>query len=56
MDITRFVIFGVYGAVFAYLLYRLSRKNPMKDEYDKLYNDILTSKKYKVKGQFEQDD
>ena len=44
----------IYILVGIYLLYRiLFRKNRFQQEYDKLYNKIVTSKEYKVKGQFE---
>lgn len=56
METSKFIIFGIYAAVLAFVLYRMARKNPMKEEYDRLYNDILTSKKYKVKGQFEREE
>jgi len=56
METNRLIMFGIYAVVLAFVLFRMARKNPMKEEYDKLYNDILTSKKYRVKGQFEREE
>ena len=56
MDTGKIIMFGIYALVLCYIFYRMLRKNPMEKEYERLYSDILTSKKYKVKGQFEKDD
>jgi len=48
----KYIIIGL--AAFLALLYvrlRLFRKKP--DEYDQMYDEILNSDKYKVKGQFD---
>ena len=50
------IFIAVYAAIGLYIIYKLFwRKDPMKDEYEKLYNDILTSDKYKVKGQYDKE-
>ena len=52
MEITKLVLIAVYAVVGSYILYRLFfRKDPMRAEYERLYNEILNSDKYKVKGQ-----
>ncbi|MBI2541235.1 hypothetical protein HYV80_00805 [Candidatus Woesearchaeota archaeon] len=57
MQINRTILIGVYAAIALYLLYKvLFRKNPFQNEYEKLYNHILTSNKYKVKGQFDKEE
>ena len=50
------ILIGIYVGLFAVVLLRMLRKNPVKDEYERLYNEVLTSKKYRVKGQFEKDE
>lgn len=45
---------GLYILVGVYLVYRLFfKKNKFDVEYEKMYNKVLNSKEYKVKGQFE---
>ena len=57
METSRLILMGVYAAVAFYVLYRLFfKKNPYQEEYEKLYNEILTSDKYKVKGQFDKEE
>ena len=52
MEITRLILVVLYVVFAAYILYRLFfRKDPMQAEYERLYNNILHSDKYKVKGQ-----
>ena len=54
MEAIKVVISVIYIIAGAYILYFfLYRKNPLKDEYEKLYNEILNSDKHKIKGQFD---
>jgi len=47
----------IYVAAAIYLIYRIFfRKSPMQDDYERLYNKILTSDKHKVKGQYDNDE
>ena len=56
MEISKLLPIAGYVLFLAYILYwAFLKKNPYKAEYDKLYNEILTSKKYKVKGQFDKE-
>lgn len=56
MQINKTILVGIYVIIGLYLLYRLIfSKNPYQEEYEKLYNEILTSKKYKVKGQYDKE-
>lgn len=56
MEISKTIMISIYILVGLYFLYRLLfRKNPYQEEYEKLYNEILTSDKYKVKGQYEKE-
>ena len=57
MELGKSILAGIYVAVGLYLLYKLFfSKNPYQDEYDKLYNEVIHSKKYKVKGQFDKEE
>ena len=48
------VIIAIYIGVGIYILYKLLfKKTKFEEDYEKLYNDILTSDKYKVKGQYD---
>jgi len=48
------VIIMIYIGVGIYILYKLLfKKTKFEEDYEKLYNDILTSDKYKVKGQYD---
>ena len=47
-----YVALGLYGL---YMLYHLFRKSPFEKEYERLYNHILTSDKFKVKGQYDKE-
>lgn len=48
------VIIAIYIGVGIYILYKLLfRKTKFEEDYEKLYNNILTSDKYKVKGQYD---
>ena len=54
METTTAVMIAAYSVFSVYVLYILFfRKNPYRAEYEKLYNEIMTSDKYKVKGQYE---
>ena len=53
METNRILLIVVYSAVTLYFLYRMFRKNRPLSDYEKLYNEILTSDKYKVKGQYD---
>ncbi len=57
MEINKTILISVYVVIGMYLLYKLFfRKNPFRQEYEKLYNEILNSDKYKVKGQFDKEE
>ncbi len=56
MEISRTILISVYVFAGLYILYRLFfQKNPYQAEYEKLYNEILTSDKHKVKGQYDKE-
>ena len=56
MEISKILPIAGYILLSVYILYwAFFKKNPYKAEYDKLYNEVLTSKKYRVKGQFDKD-
>jgi len=53
MEISKTVLIAIYSVVGLYMLYKLFfRKNPYREEYERLYNEILNSDKHKVKGQW----
>jgi hypothetical protein len=53
MEISKTILISVYVAIALYFLYRiLFKKSPFRDEYERLYNEILNSDKHKVKGQW----
>ena len=57
MEINKTVLIAVYVIVGLYLLYKLFfRKNPYQEEYERLYNKIVTSDKHKVKGQYDKEE
>ena len=57
MEINKTILISIYVLVGLYILYRLVfGKNPYQEEYEKLYNEILTSNKHKVKGQYDKED
>ncbi|MEK6984541.1 MAG: hypothetical protein AABX33_08250 [Nanoarchaeota archaeon] len=57
MEINRSILIGIYVIAGAYILFRiLFKKNPSQEEYEKLYNEILTSRKHRVKGQYDKED
>lgn len=54
MIINKTVMIILYILVGVYLLYRLLfKRDQLQEEYEKLYNKILNSEEYKVKGQYE---
>ncbi len=54
MIINKTFMITIYILVGIYLLYRLLfKKDRFQEEYEELYNKVLTSKEYKVKGQYE---
>ena len=54
MIINKTVMMVIYILVGVYLLYRLLfKRDRFQEEYEKLYNKILSSEEYKVKGQYE---
>ena len=57
MEINKTILISIYVLVGMYLLYKLFfKKSPYHDEYEKLYNEILNSDKYKVKGQYDKEE
>ena len=57
MEINKTILISIYVLVGLYILYKLFfRKNHYQDEYERLYNEILTSDKYKVKGQYDKEE
>ena len=57
MEINRTILISIYVVVALYILYKLFfRKNPYQDEYERLYNEVLTSNKHKVKGQYDKEE
>ncbi len=57
MEIKRLILVSVYVTIGLYILYKLFfRKNPYQEEYEKLYNEIINSDKYKVKGQYDKEE
>ena len=57
MEINKAILISIYVIVGLYILYRLFfKKNPHQDEYERLYNEILNSDKYKVKGQYDKEE
>ena len=52
MESTKVIMVGVYMMIAVYLVYRIFiKRDPYREEYERLYNEILNSDKYKVKGQ-----
>ena len=57
MVVNRPLLISMYIIIGLYILYKLFfRKNPYQDEYEKLYNEILTSDKHRVKGQYDKEE
>ena len=56
MEFNETILISIYVLVGLYILYRLFfKKNPYQIEYERLYNEILTSDKNKVKGQYDKE-
>ena len=57
MEINKTILVSIYVLIGIYILYKMFfRKNPYQDDYERTYNEILTSDKYKVKGQFDKEE
>jgi len=57
MEINKTILIIIYALIGLYLLYKLFfRKNHYQEQYEKMYNKILTSDKYKVKGQYDKEE
>ena len=57
MVVGRTIFVGIYILFGAFLLYRLLfKKDPIREEYERLYSEIIHSDKYKVKGQYDKRD
>ena len=57
MEINKTILISIYVLIGLYILYKLFfRKNPYQDDYERMYNKILNSDKYKVKGQFDKEE
>ena len=57
MELNKIILMGIYALLTLYILYRVFlKKNPYQEEYEKMYNNILNSSKYKVKGQYDRDE
>jgi len=57
MELKQAILMVVYAVIGLYILYKLFfSKSPYQDDYEKLYNEILTSKKYRVKGQYDKEE
>ena len=57
MEFSRVFINSIYVITGIYILYVLFfKKNLNKEEYERLYRDIVNSDKYKAKGQFDKRD
>lgn len=56
MEINKTILISVYVIIGLYIVYKFFfGKNPYQEEYERLYNEILNSKKYKVKGQYDKE-
>ncbi|MBW2976926.1 hypothetical protein KY347_05770 [Candidatus Woesearchaeota archaeon] len=54
MIVNKTILIGLGVVVGIYLLYKLLfSKSKFNEEYDALYNKVLNSKEYKVKGQYD---
>ena len=57
MEINKTILVSVYILIGFYIVYKLFfKKNPYQEQYEKLYNEILTSDKNKVKGQYDKEE
>ena len=56
MELGKSILVGIYAAIGLYLLYKLFfSRNSQQEEYEKLYNEVINSKKHKVKGQYDKE-
>ena len=54
IPINKTILTTVYIILGFYIIYRLLfTKAPIEDEYERIYDEILNSEKYKVKGQYD---
>ena len=54
MEISRILLVLIYVLTGIYIIYRLFlKRDPYQLEYERMYNEILTSDKNKVKGQYD---
>ena len=57
MELGKSILAGIYVAIGLYLVYRIFfSKSPYQEEYEKMYNEVIHSKKYKVKGQYDKEE
>ena len=57
MELKKTILVGVYVILVLYILYRVFfKRNPYQEEYERIYNEVLTSSKYKVKGQHDREE
>jgi len=57
MEISRSVLISLYVFIGLYLIFKvIFKKNPYQEDYERLYNKILHSDKYKVKGQYDKEE
>ncbi len=57
MEFSKTILVSVYALIGLFILYRVFfRKDSFQAEYEKLYNEILTSSKHKVKGQHDKEE
>ncbi|MBI2558271.1 hypothetical protein HYW20_03030 [Candidatus Woesearchaeota archaeon] len=57
MEINKTILISIYVALSLYILYKLFfKKNPYREEYERMYNEILNSSKHKVKGQYDKEE
>lgn len=56
MEMGKSILVGIYAVIGLYMLYRVFfSRNPQQEEYEKLYNEVINSKKYKVKSQYDKE-
>ena len=54
MIFNKTILIGLGIMIGIYLLYRLLfSKSKFEDDYERLYNKVLTSEEYRVKGQYD---
>lgn len=53
MEINKIILISAYTGIALYFLYKMFfKKSPFKDDYERLYNEVLNSDKHKVKDQW----